>query len=102
QLEAYDAFTFPPEYLGDTALSISWSSANTDYAGLAFDPENDLLYVFGGSVTGTSADYGKAFAYIKAGAAIIESSAKFSNAFGDFDIGTGQNAGLGAYYGLLP
>src|SRR5690606_14120540 len=78
---------------------ITWEGSGTDWAGLAFDPENDLLYVIGES-TRDADDWGKPLVVIKAGEALIPSKAKFSNFFGDFGI-NGEVAGVCSVQGSV-
>lgn len=99
QIEEYDATAFPPA-LAQTIALPSWAGSQVDYAGLAFDPDNGMLYVFAGG-TGVSGDWGKPFAYLLDNGVLRESRAKLSPTWGDFDDGTGEQAGNGGYYGVV-
>lgn len=102
ELEEYDAATFPPQYIGSLSIPTGWEDTNTDWFGLAFDPDNDVLYAFGGCTIGLSnADHGKPIAFLRDGGVLTPSKALFSSDWGDFDNGTGANGGQGGYYGVL-
>lgn len=102
QLEGYGTHSFPPELVETVTLPVTWDVDNdSDYMGLAYDPEHDHLWIIGGT-SDRPAEAGKPVAYIKIGSLILESVAKISMSSGDFDNGTGAQGGLGAYYGTLP